>query len=101
MGLAAVGGAGLMFGCGSNSEPDVLPGLPGPEVSGIPHSIMTGNRDSFEGMMDIVSGAVPTDLDGHAFVIGAVPYEDGTPIVRFGSKVAMAASRVSVRLDGS
>ncbi len=87
LGLAAVGGAGLMFGCGSNSEPDVLPGLPGPEVSGIPHSIMTGNRDSFEGMMDIVSGAVPTDLDGHAFVIGAVPYEDGTPIFNGDGKI--------------
>ena len=32
---------------------------------------------------------------------GSIAHEDGTPLVRFGSRVSMARSRVSVRLEGS
>ena len=87
LGLAAAGGAGLLIGCGTEPGSEVLPGLPAPEVPDLPHSIMNGSRESFEGMMEVVSGAVPTDIDGHAFVIGAVPYEDGTPIFTGDGKI--------------
>ena len=76
-----------MFGCGSGSQSDVLPGLPTSDAPGLPHSIMNGSRESFEGMMEVIAGSVPSDMDGHAFVIGAVPYEDGTPIFNGDGKV--------------
>lgn len=68
--------AGLL-GCGENGPLDILP----PPFFGPPLSALHGTRAEIDDeALSVVGGRLPTDMDGHALIVGSVPYGDGTPL---------------------
>jgi carotenoid cleavage dioxygenase-like enzyme len=63
-----------MLGC-STRRAELPP--PGPPA---PRSITRGSRAEIDDVLQVVSGTLPGDLEGHAFVVGGVPYGDGTQL---------------------
>jgi len=55
---------------------DTGPDLPG----GIPFSLMTASRDEVDLQLRVLSGRLPRDLQGHIFIAGALPWNDGAPL---------------------
>lgn len=72
--LAGVGGA-VGVGCGSSGG-SLLPPA-GPEHD----SILRGTREELDdASLEVIAGQVPRDMLGFVFVVGGVPYGDGTPL---------------------
>jgi len=74
--LSALGGVGgAVLGCGSSGGSLLPP--PGPEHD----SILRGSREELDdASLEVVAGQVPRDMLGFVFVVGGVPYGDGTPL---------------------
>jgi carotenoid cleavage dioxygenase-like enzyme len=73
--VSAALSAGAALGCRTEEGPI------GPMDSPVyPASIVKGSREEWEDDLQLVAGRMPADLEGHAFVVGAVPYGDGTPL---------------------
>ena len=87
MKIAAMGAgacaAPLGFGCGqgpASEEPLVL-AQTGPTLKGgMPHSLFSASREEVDLELQVISGALPTDLQGHVFVVAAIPWGDGSMI---------------------
>ncbi len=74
---SALSGAALL-GCGEGSPLAILP----PPSFGPQQSALHGTREEIaDEALTVVGGRLPTDMDGHALIIGAVPFGDGTPII--------------------
>lgn len=73
--LSAAAGAGALLGCGSEGNP--LVPAPG---AGFPSSTLTGSRVELDAALEVLAGAVPRDMLGHALVNASLPYGDGTPL---------------------
>ncbi|MFO0579924.1 MAG: carotenoid oxygenase family protein [Polyangia bacterium] len=50
---------------------------PGPEF---PVSVLKGTREEWSGVLEPYAGQVPTDVSGQAFLLGASPFADGSPM---------------------
>jgi carotenoid cleavage dioxygenase-like enzyme len=82
--LLGLSGAAAMLppaflGCDDDAEAmeslaDTGPALP----PGLSRNLMRWNRDELDVGLKLISGKLPADLSGHAFIIGALPYPDGT-----------------------
>ncbi|MBX3246629.1 MAG: carotenoid oxygenase family protein [Myxococcales bacterium] len=75
--FSALTGAGGLIGCGSDDPwVDILP------PDGPAHdSILHGTRAEIDDEeLELVAGRVPSDILGFVFVVGGVPYGDGTPL---------------------
>ena len=74
--LSALTGAGSLLGCGDPAG-SLLPPPGDPSVT----SLGQGTRAELDDAeLQVVAGAVPRDMEGFVFVIGGVPYGDGTPL---------------------
>ncbi len=87
--LSALGGLGPFLGCGSESPSWPAPG--DPSVA----SLGQGTRAELDDAdLELVAGEVPNDMEGFVFVIGGVPYGDGTPLFTGDAQV------LRLRFDG-
>ncbi|MCB9612907.1 MAG: carotenoid oxygenase family protein [Sandaracinus sp.] len=73
--LSALAGVGGMTGCGGSGA-SLLPPA-GPEHD----SILRASRTELDDVaLELVAGQVPRDMLGFVFVVGGIPYGDGTPL---------------------
>jgi carotenoid cleavage dioxygenase-like enzyme len=61
------------------ANPQVFPGAPA-LLNQTPASIVRGCQQELDLDLNVISGALPTDIEGHALFIAARPYQDGTAI---------------------
>lgn len=73
--LSALAGVGGAMGCGSSGGSLLPP--PGPEHDSILRSTRVELDDA---SLEVIAGQVPRDMLGFVFVVGGVPYGDGTPL---------------------
>lgn len=67
------GGSGRATGSGPVDTGPALPNL-------FPSSMVKASRDELDISLNVISGALPSDIYGHAFVVSAVPWGDGAPV---------------------
>lgn len=73
--LSALGGVAPWIGCGSDGPSWPPPGEP--SVA----SLGRGTRAELDDAeLELVAGRVPSDMEGFVFIVGGVPYGDGTPL---------------------
>ena len=55
---------------------------PGPQLAPrVPSSIVKARRDEVDIELRVLSGRLPADISGHAFMLAALPWGDGTTVV--------------------
>ncbi len=76
--------ATALTGCGDDgaAAPGELPlaDLGGALPPRVPRAIMGFQGDEVELDLHLLSGHLPLDLQGHVFIVGAVPWGDGSPL---------------------
>lgn len=74
----------MSWGCGDASPDKPTPVVlaeTGPELkTGYPASLLNVSETEVDLPLQVISGALPTDLQGHIFVVAALPWGDGTMV---------------------
>ena len=78
---AATAASAFGFGCSRDPKDVVLATIPA-EVDLFPRSMSTASRSELDTPLQVISGTLPRDILGHAFIIGSVPMSaDGPQVV--------------------
>jgi carotenoid cleavage dioxygenase-like enzyme len=74
---AALGAASIFPGCASGDGDRIALPAAGPPF---PRSILNGTRAEVSGALTVVAGKVPSDMLGHAMIVGGVPAGPNVPL---------------------
>jgi hypothetical protein len=81
--LGLTGAASMLppgfLGCADDAEAMEALADTGPRLPDrLPRNLTVWNHDEIDVALKLVSGKLPSDLAGHAFIVGALPYPDGS-----------------------
>lgn len=81
--LGLTGAASMLppgfLGCADDAEAMDALADTGPKLPDrLPRNLTVWNHDEIDVGLKLVSGKLPSDLAGHAFIVGALPYPDGS-----------------------
>ena len=98
MSVTAAAAAASLVGCDSSDKRTSTASIPADGV-GFPKSMTRATRVEMDSALTVVSGELPSDIQGHAFTIGSIPGNgNGPQVVGDGFVYRLSFAPESVRL---
>ncbi len=79
-GAAGLVGMTAWPSCGPAENDEILADTGAPLPGRIPVSLMSASHEEVDLDLRVLSGRMPREIAGHVFVVGALPFGDGTPL---------------------